>query len=190
MPCRGQNSKTMIRLFSRQVIQRGQHFYPQILARHFASGIESTKGAVQISAEPPAGSGQSEEYLHPDWYRTPQKSDGPRCIAPDYPDTPFQSYQTRSPYNKYYDQQRRRDFGELVNERYDILGAQNFDVETTYSMRYMLTSVGIATGLVIAVIQVLNYIDDKEGWRRDAAPREFPYLHKYQFPQPKEPHKG
>lgn len=103
---------------------------------------------------------------------------------PDYPEVPFQSYQNRDPYGKYTDPQSRRNFGEPVHERFDVLGTQSFDVETTYSIRYMLTGVAIAGGTFIGAVQLLNYLDDQDGWRRDVAERELPYLHKYQMAPP------
>lgn len=144
--------------------------------RHFSS----SNSTGQSKDEDVLPTGENGIFLNPDWYRDPKESDGPRCIQPDYPDVPFASYQNRSPYKKYTDNQARRNFGEPVNEQFDILTTQSFDTETTYSMRYMLTGVVIAGATFYGAIQLLNMFDDKDGWRRDAAAREFPYLAKYQ----------
>lgn len=162
----------MLRLFSTRLCR------PSIPSRHLAS--LSASNAAPKSA--PAEDAEEETYLNPDWFRNPKASDGPRCIAPDYPDTPYASYQTRSPYAQYYDQQRRRSFNEPVNERFDVLSAQSFDVETTYSMRYMLGGVGIAAAVVFGAVQAIQYFDEPEGWRKNVVPRDLPYLHKYQPP--------
>lgn len=105
-------------------------------------------------------------YLDPDWFRTPQESDGPRGINPDYPETPYISHQARSPYQAYDDSQLKRNFGETLNEDYDVLTSQSFDIETTYSMRYMLTGVAVAGATVFGAVQFINLFDDKNGWRR------------------------
>lgn len=168
----------MIRLLSRR--------HPRSCSsiRQFGRTFSSSKHEPSELAHQQA---EAEGYLHPDWFRTPLKTDGPRCIAPDYPETPFQSYQARDPYKKYDDQQRRRDFNEPVNERFDMLSAQSFDIEQTYSMRYMLSSLGIAAGVTYAVIQAIQSFDEKEGWRTYAVPRELPYAEKYIYPKPAQP---
>lgn len=146
--------------------------------RFFSVNSSSTNGSSKDEVVVPTG--ENGIYLNPDWYRDPKESDGPRCIMPDYPDVPFASYQNRDPYGQYTDKQGRRNYGEPVNEQFDILTTQSFDMETTYSMRYMLTGVAIAGATFYGAIQLLNMVDDKDGWRRDAAAREFPYLEKYQ----------
>ncbi len=118
-------------------------------------------------------------YLNPDWYRTPQESDGPRCIMPGYPEPPYKSYQARDAYGTFTNQQERRNFGEPVHELYDVLGQDNFDIEQTYSIRYMLTGVGIAAATLFGTVQLIGLFDDKDGWRRNVVDREYPYLHLY-----------
>lgn len=78
-------------------------------------------------------------YLHPHWYRFPRSSDDSRGIRPDYPDLSLEkhSYQHRDPYVCYDDQQFRRNFNEVLPEEYDILAMNSFDVEKTFSMRYL-----------------------------------------------------
>lgn len=106
-------------------------------------------------------------YLNKDWFRKPQKSDGPRCIDPSYPNPPFASYQTKNPFKRYDDPQLRRNFNDPLHENYEILTVQNFDVETTYSLRYMLTGVAIGAASFIGIIQLANYFDEPNGWRRN-----------------------
>jgi hypothetical protein len=142
--------------------------------------LSSSSATGKSKDEDVVPTGENGIFLNPDWYRDPKESDGPRCIQPDYPNIPFASYQNKNPYEKYTDNQARRNFGEPVNEKFDILTTQSFDTETTYSMRYMLTGVAIAGATFYGAIQLLNMVDDKDGWRRDAAAREFPYLAKYQ----------
>lgn len=164
--------------------------------RNLFSGLSKSLSRFQASKISSAPSGDKEEkfedpnvFLNPDWYRTPQESDGPRCITPDYPDVPYVSHQFRSPYAQYTHPQARRNWGEPVHELGDMLSTQNFDVEPTYSIGYMLKGLAIAGGVFVGAIQILNYFDDKDGWRRDVVPREYPYLHKYQMnpPSPLQP---
>lgn len=162
----------MLRLFSLRSLPRPL----SILQRHFVSLPTSTPEQKVEKSEEIA----EDPYLNPDWFRTPQASDGSRCIAPDYPNTPYDSYQNRNPHARYYDQQRRRNFNEPVNERFDVLSAQSFDVESTYSMRYMLSGVGIAAAVLFGIIQTIQYFDEPEGWRKNVVPRHLPFLHKYQ----------
>lgn len=170
---------TMIRCCLLSAKSRSSSILPrQALKLRLFSDITNTTG--QSKDEEVVPTGENGIFLDPDWYRDPKESDGPRCIKPDYPDVPFTSYQNRDPYQKFTDQQRRRNFGEPVNEQFDILTTQSFDVESTYSMRYMLTGVAIAGATFYGAIQLLNMVDDKDGWRRDVAAREFPYLEKYQ----------
>lgn len=108
-----------------------------------------------------------EEPFHPDLWRYPDPSQdkGDHMIAPDYPRfETFDSYQTRSPYQKWDDPQMRRNFGEALPEHYDILSVQCFDVETSYSLRYMLLAVTCFFGSMFGIIQIINAIDDPK-WR-------------------------
>lgn len=167
----------MFRLFSSRCVPRAAGLCRLQPARCFASSLPSSTG----NNAPPAGSGSGEEpFLNPDWFRPPQESDGPRCIAPDYPDVPYQSLQARSPYAQWSDPQLRRNLGEPVQEQYDALSTQSFDIEPTYSIRYMLTGLALAAGTFAGLVQLINLFDDKNGWRRDVAERDFPYLHMYQ----------
>lgn len=94
-------------------------------------------GKLAQSSLPPRLSGPNNDPdapLHPDWYHLPT---GESDIDPSYPrDIPFHSYQTR-PYER--GNQLRRRWGEPVHEEYEVLSVQSFDVETTYSIPYMLT---------------------------------------------------
>lgn len=128
---------------------------------------DSTSKSARMTESQYLKSLNIEEPFHPDLWRYPDASQdkGDHMIAPDYPrfDT-FDSYQTRSPYQKWDDPQMRRNFGEALPEHFDILSVQCFDVETSYSLRYMLLGVTCFFGSMFGIIQIINAIDDPK-WR-------------------------
>lgn len=162
----------MFRLFGRQLERLKPSFRFQSI-RRLSSPTDIAKHEVQPTTQ------IDEPFLNPDWYRTPQASDGPRCIAPDYPETEYRSYQLRDPYKKYTgDQQLRTEYGEPLDENCDILSAQSFDVETTYSIRYMLTSLAVAGAVFVGAVKFLQLFDHPDGWRTNAVPRQYPNMNR------------
>lgn len=93
--------------------------------------------------------------MHPDWYRTPRADDDPRMIG-DYPDVPAESYQLRSPYNTYFDQQGRRNFGEAMPEDYEPLTMWSFDHETSYGRWFILGGMGALFGSIFVLYRWLG----------------------------------
>jgi len=157
----------MLRLLALNSFRSGLRSIPYQLTR-FASAKANHANPSNDEIDP-----EKTPLIHPDWYRYPQKTDDPRQITPGYPDLPFESYQNRDPYKHYDDQQYRRNFGEPLPEDYDILNVSCFDIENTFSIRYMLTGIFIAGATFYGVVQFISLFNEWSlSWRLNAAPSE------------------
>lgn len=113
----------------------------QNLTRRFARPVsiirfQSTGSMMDGGKIPPMP-----RIIHPDWYRIPMAEDDPRMIG-DYPAAPTISHQLRDPYGQYFDQQNRRNWGEILPEDYEPLLMWSFDVEERYGWPWLVASFG------------------------------------------------
>lgn len=86
---------------------------------------------------------------------------GPYPLSPTASNDLHESYQLRPPdLPEYFDRQGRRRFGETVPEEAEIQGMWNVDVETNYSVVYMLGGVVVFFGSLGGLMYLSSTIHD------------------------------